>query len=394
VTEETPYFDYENVTQIPISLPSYPNSMRIHFDFFDQLSNVVKPAYDIDVVFSHLPEHTLQLKNLLYNSTKHRPEFFGYCHWFEFEEVTNYEEDVFFQNILGLLEMDTCYVNTKSQKELVLQEASDLLNEFRLSDLDDILEPLHLGVDSYDISESINETPDKRIVFNHRADNYKNFDYFLDLCEKLYERRQDFTVWVPFLDGQDTDYQWLETDYLDTADEYHERLRNSCFGYAPRQVYRGWSISTTDGLMSGCPFVMFDGGYYRELWPDADFVTGAEQTLDMFEKYLDNPEYRNKKARQAIDYCENNLLWSTRIDRLSGKIDSMYNQVDHMSDNSDALYKIHDKIQDEGSMSKTEILDWLNWGQQIPWTPYRKALLEFGDIFDSKCAVPVYQYKE
>ena len=36
---------------------------------------------DYDIVYSHLPEHTLQLKNLFFNSTNIDPKFIGYCHW-------------------------------------------------------------------------------------------------------------------------------------------------------------------------------------------------------------------------------------------------------------------------------------------------------------------------
>ena len=49
---------------------------------------------DYDVVYSHLPEHTLQLKNLLVNDTNIDPKIVGYCHWYEVDENTNYSESV------------------------------------------------------------------------------------------------------------------------------------------------------------------------------------------------------------------------------------------------------------------------------------------------------------
>ena len=46
------------------------------------------------------------LKNTLYNVTHHVPPFFGYCHWFDVEQVVAWPKDSFLQNITGLLEYD------------------------------------------------------------------------------------------------------------------------------------------------------------------------------------------------------------------------------------------------------------------------------------------------
>ena len=73
--------DFDNVSQYYIDLPSYPNSMRGHFDF-NLWKNIVDwKNKDIDLIYSHLPEQTTQVVNLLSNTTDIGVvPVIGYCH--------------------------------------------------------------------------------------------------------------------------------------------------------------------------------------------------------------------------------------------------------------------------------------------------------------------------
>ena len=44
---------FENTTQIPISLPSYPNAMRCHFNYNEIKNNLRWKQTDYDVLYSH-----------------------------------------------------------------------------------------------------------------------------------------------------------------------------------------------------------------------------------------------------------------------------------------------------------------------------------------------------
>ena len=48
--------------------------MRCHFNYNEIKKNLRWKHTDYDVVYSHLPEHTLQLKNLLVNDTNIDPK--------------------------------------------------------------------------------------------------------------------------------------------------------------------------------------------------------------------------------------------------------------------------------------------------------------------------------
>ena len=63
---------FPNVTQWYLKMPTYPPTMRAHFDVF-QMQKFLNENCDFDLVMSHLPEHTHQLKNVMYNVTHHIP---------------------------------------------------------------------------------------------------------------------------------------------------------------------------------------------------------------------------------------------------------------------------------------------------------------------------------
>ena len=143
-------FEFSNVTQITMDIPTYPQAMRSHFNVPD-IQKLVDHKYDFDLVMSHLPEHTHALKNVMYNITHHRPPFFGYCHWFDLDEVVSGPKDTFLQNIWNLLEFDRCYLNTQQQKNMVLKQAKKYFNNTQIKKLDEILVPQLLGVNESDI---------------------------------------------------------------------------------------------------------------------------------------------------------------------------------------------------------------------------------------------------
>ena len=78
-----PSLQFENVTQYIVPVPTYPPTMRSHFDV-PRIKEILSRELDFDLVMTHLPEHTHALKNVMYNTTHHEPKFFGYCHWWDY----------------------------------------------------------------------------------------------------------------------------------------------------------------------------------------------------------------------------------------------------------------------------------------------------------------------
>ena len=385
--EPVPSLAFDNVTQWYLPMPTYPPTMRSHVDV-PKLQKMLNRVNDFDLVMSHLPEHTHALKNVLYNVTHHMPPVFGYCHWWDLREVVAWPKDSFLQNITGLLEYDRCYLNTEHQKQMVLKQAKETFNDATIEKLDSILTVQHLGVNKEDIVSDINETPEKIIVFNHRPDTYKHFKQFIAVTDKLWEMRQDFKVWVPLLGKSNREY--VVTDKGD-KDWYYKQLQKCYVGFSPKQKYGGWSVSTTDGMMNGVPFIMYNDTYYKELYSEGDFFDNDHEALTMLNTYLDDPKYRNEEAKKALDFVSS-MVYKDEIIKMSEYMDDLLARQKVMGD-SDKLKEIIEFIK-KGPVTKKEIMDFVGWGRGIKWTPYRRALMKHPNIYDVLDEYPKYVWKD
>ena len=380
--------DFPNVTQWYITVPKYPPAMRSHFNVCN-MQKMLHKGLDFDLVMSHLPEHTHALENTMYNLTHHMPPVFGYCHWFDLKGVVTWSKDSFLQNVTGLLEMDRCYLNTQHQKDMVLNQARETFNDDTIGKLDNILQVHHLGINSKDIVSRINKKPKKVIVFNHRPDTYKHFKQFIAVTDKLWEMRQDFKVWVPLLSKPNRDY--VITTKGDKQWYYNEL--NKCYmGFSPKQKYGGWSVATTDGMMNGVPYIMYDDTYYKELYPHGDFFKNDHDALLLLNTYLDDPKYRNEEAQRALDYMSSSMVYMDEIIKMSDYIDDLLAKQKVMGD-TDKLKEIIDFIK-KGAATKQQIMDYLGWGRGIKWSPYRRALMKHPNIFDVMDEYPMYIWRD
>ena len=387
--ESVPSLIFDNVTQWFVELPTYPPVMRSHVDV-NKLRKMFNGSWDFDLVMSHLPEHTHQIVNILYNVTHHTPLVFGYCHWFDVREVVAWPKDSFLQNITGLLEYDRCYLNTQYQKDLVLNQAKETFNDTIINKLDSILTVQHLGVNQEDVVSNINETPEKIIVFNHRPDTYKHFKQFMGVMDNLQQIRQDFKVWIPLLEKPNSDYvittkgdkQW-----------YYKELQKCYVGFSPKQKYGGWSVATTDGMMNGVPYIMYNDTYYHELNQMGDFFDNDHDATMLLNTYLDDPQYRNEEAKKAVSWISNNLVYKNEVSKMSSYMDELLLKQKVMGD-SDKLKEIIEFIRKNKSTTKKDIMNFVGWGRGIKWTPYRRALINHPNIFDTVDEYPKYMWRD
>jgi len=384
-----PSLAFDNVTQWFLDFETYPQAMRSNFRV-DVVRKMLNNSLDFDVVMSHLPEHTHQLTNTLYNVTHHMPPVMGYCHWWDFKNTVSWPKDSFLQNITGLLEYDRCYLNTQHQKDLVLEQAGETFNTKTITRLDEILTVQHLGVDAKDIIDNINETPEKIIVFNHRPDTYKHFKQFMAVCDKLWELRQDFKVWVPLLDKPNREY--VVTTKGD-KEWYYKELQKCYMGFSPKQSYGGWSVSTTDGMMNGVPYIMYDAGYYHELNPKGEFFKDDHEALMLMNTYLDDPQFRNEEATKALDCIYESLIYKNKMIEMSKYMDDLLSRQKVMG-NSDKFKEMVEFIKTNKEVRKIDLMDWLCWGRGIKWTPYRRALMNHPNIYDVNGSNPIYCWKD
>jgi len=362
--------NFENTEQIIAPQVSYPNSMRMAFPFKEVFSNLKWKENDYDIVYSHLPEHTGNLKNLLYNSTNISPAFIGYTHWTEFKEITNYEYQVgLAYNIVGLLQMSKCGINTQAQKNLVLKNAKEYFNDDVVSKLDKILQPQYLG---WEIPKYEKQTTDKNIiVYNHRPHTYKNYPWFLEQMDKLWEQRKDFEVWVPLAESREKEY--ITNEKFDRVG-YFSKLSSCLVGVCCRQKYEGWAVSATDGMSVGVPYLFSDDGSYHELADEAGIYYKDEKDFsDKINKVLDDKEFRKEYSDKSTNIFEISV-WGEAIHQFNNMINETIDNLPMLKEDTESYKKVVDFIHKKKSVTKKEILDYLGWGVRISFSGYRNRL--------------------
>ena len=360
--------DLENTNQLILPMPSYPNAMRLHFDQKTIIKAIDFKKNDYDIVYSHLPEHTLQLKNVFLNETNIEPKFIGYTHWTEFPEITNYAATVMDINFLGLLEMDKCGVNTQGQKNLILKNAKTHFNDDVINRLDEILEPQYLG---WEIPKYEKETTDKKIiVFNHRPHAYKNYPWFLEQMDKLWKIRKDFEVWVPLAESKEREYMTI--DKYDRKG-YFSKLSSCYVGVCAKQKYSGWAISATDGMSVGVPYLFSDDDYYHELANDAGLYYNDNEFVDKIDNLLDMENLRNEWSDKSLKRFEEGK-WENSIIPFNNMINDTIENLPMLKSDTETYTKVVDFIHGKKSVTKKDILHMLNWGVRISFSGYRNRL--------------------
>lgn len=257
---------------------------------------------EYDVILSHLPDwvQTGRYKNSI--STK----IIGYCHWWESKTANGIDRRPGKAKwlwlpieLLGVHQMDTCYVNTQDQKSRILEQAKDIFNDEFIKELDNILVVWNLGLPNKLIVKKPSTQKRKVIVFNHRAAAYKGYPKFLELMREYRKRRNDFVVWVPQLNGQSPE-SWIDNSKA-PKHEYYQRLQDTMVGIQMRQTNYGWSVSGTDCMMNGTPMVWQESDCYREIDPNGLFWNKKVDFFNILDKILDNDDYRNELEIKAIE---------------------------------------------------------------------------------------------
>ena len=113
------------------------------------------------------------------------------------------------------------------------------------------------------------------------------------------EQRQDFSVWVPQLNGTPPE-NWIDNSKM-PKHEYYKRLQQCKVGIQMRQTNYGWSVSGTDCMMNGTPMIFQDSLCYREIDPSGMFFKYKKELFEMLDNLLDNESFRKEHEVRSID---------------------------------------------------------------------------------------------
>jgi glycosyltransferase involved in cell wall biosynthesis len=288
-----------NVKQHQIDIPGDMMNQRAFPS--DNLIKLLKDI-DYDVIYSHLPDwpQVGRYKNSI--DTK----IIGYCHWWEMEVCNGVDRRPgkakwlwLPVELLGISQMETCYLNTQDQKNRVLEEARDTFNNEFVQKLDNILTVWNLGVESSKIISEPKSDKENIIVFNHRAAAYKGYPKFIELMEEYRKHRQDFKVWIPQLNGTPP-HSWIDNHKVPKHD-YYKELQRCKVGVQMRQTNYGWSVSGTDCMMNGTPMIWQESDCYHEIDPNGMFFKYKKELFEYLDKILDDDSFRIKEELKSVE---------------------------------------------------------------------------------------------
>ena len=390
ITKFCKQLDFDNTKQYIFKMPSFPNSMRAHYDFYQWNEVLNAKIIEMDIIWSHLPEQTTNIKNHCHNTYSQDIPVIGYSHWIENSEFApNWKTTFYHNNITGMLQMDKCGLNTQTQIDALLEEATEYYSQKTIDKLRNIMTPLYLGIETNKINEFPSFETDKVIVFNHRTKEYRGWKRFIKIIQELRKQIQDFKVFCSMIDPSGIqilkktfdDISFFDFDGPDNRDEYIRKLENCRFGFHGGSR---WAMSSQDGLCKGVPYVFEIGNETGELFGhkmDTGFKT-TDEAVELFNRMLDDNDWRNKQSQLAINHCGDVHSWGNRILPFNKMIDDAIDkQTSDMIQSGDKKNDIVDFIKTKRMVDTKTMSDYLGWGKQIGFRRYRNYLRSIDGIY-------------
>jgi len=360
---------FPNVRHVHYPLPRYPNTMRTSFDAPTFVRAIDWRARSYDVVWSHLPEHTLQIANVFANATNERPVIVGYAHWFEVAENSAYAETMLPANLHGILAMRECGVNSTWLRDLVIDRASHVVAPPLVASLATRLSVQHLGVDPLTIVPEPMEHG--LVVFNHRANSYTGFPAACQMFDSMWKRRHDFRVAFTLTN---VDAPWATRIHATTRDDYLRELSRANVGVGAFRTYSAWSVAVMDGLSVGVPYVLPNRLCYPEMvgpaypWlydDDADMGRLIESVVDNRNEWAIEDIARGVARRYA---------WVDMIKPINAMFDRAIAAIP-VATVTPTYERLRRMARAHVRPSKAALTKAMGWGgPRVPWTPYRHRL--------------------
>ncbi len=351
---------------------------------YSEMKKISWRDYSIDIVITNLPEQNIYLKKYFSKFTNINPKFISFSHWDDFGVGFKGKETLLI-NLISYLVMDVCYFNTATEKDVLIEKAVKTFNVNTVRKLNELIKVFKYPSLPVlpEVHSDFDSSPLRIIVFNHKPNTEKSFPLFCASIEELWMKRKDFRVWVPYYQKRRIPFEWMITDIpKESTDDYYYGLKRCYVGVSPRSIQTNWKVSTVDGMLCGLPYILYDSDYYQPLNPSADKYKNRRQLNKHLEFYLDNLEYRNDKAKEALSYVHQNYFLYSVTGDISNQISTLYkNQKKIISSKARELAEL---IKKEKRISQRDLLRRMVWGAETKFNEYRSYLLSDKNIVEEK----------
>jgi glycosyltransferase involved in cell wall biosynthesis len=338
-----------------MELIAYPYSTGIHQNRYNfSLATLVKNfpyTKDIDIVLNNQPEVSANIKTWLENQRREKTPIFNFFHWIDCYESRKFGEDLggyFWREYDGVLSAEKSYFHNEYAHSLfdgMVKRYIKLISNYNYGYF--MPPATEYGKDHFVISEADHpwdEKEDKKVIlFNHRLNETTNWKFFLQACDRLYEKRQDFMVW--FTDDSDkAKSKTLARPYVINRslpdNEYGYLLLRSHFAVCTHKGYSTYNMAILDTLNALCFTIM----------PQTEEIYLKMFGMEYPELYHQNDFYLVDKMNVLLDVPARNLRAS------AARIKSAFPQyftTDHLKDiEKDIVNSITKRVQESGVPAK------------------------------------------
>ena len=194
-------------------------------------------------------------------------------------------------------------------------------------------------------------------------------------------------VWGPKMKSSHKltrEYRWITVGRDSNKRELLDKMRTCCVGISPKGGNVNLYNSTIEGNSCGVPFIMFDEPFYKDVNYDADFYKTRKGLISYLNKYLDESDYRNQMAGQAIGNLITKHNMNRKVNVINKRINSLLKSVRPIR--SKKTNEIIQIIKQKKRISHRELLgtNYLNWNSETKFDGYRKAILNSKGITEEK----------
>ena len=124
----------------------------------------------------------------------------------------------------------------------------------------------------------------------------------------------------------------------------------------------------------GVPYLFSHDDYYHELAGDSGIYYPYDKIFHRkLEELLDNKNLRDEWSQKALNKFEQGK-WENAIIPFNKMIDDTIQNLPMLKNDTDTYKKVVDFIHRKKSVTKSDILNMLNWGVRISFSGYRNRL--------------------